>query len=55
LERAFLVVVSGLVQKGLWMRELSYTGVFWTLLSVGGELFCAAFIVGLLHLLWINL
>jgi hypothetical protein len=51
---AFLVVVSGLIQKGLWMRELGYTGVFWTLLSVRWELFCAAFVVALLYL-WINL
>src|ERR1022692_4948723 len=51
---AFLAVVSGLTQKGLWMRELGYTGVFWTLLSVRWELFCAAFVVALLYL-WINL
>jgi len=51
---AFLVVVSGLIQKGLWMRELGYTRVFWTLLSVRWELFCAAFVVALLYL-WINL
>ena len=36
------------------MRQLGYAGVFWTLLSVRWELFCAAFVVALLYL-WINL
>ena len=34
---AFVVVLStvlGLVQKWLWMRQLDYVGIFWTLLSV---------------------
>ena len=51
---ALLAVISGLIQKGLWMRQLGYSGVFWTLLSVRWELFCAAFVVALLYL-WINL
>ena len=51
---ALLVVISGLIQKGLWMRQLGYTGVFWTLLSLRWELFCVAFVVALLYL-WINL
>ena len=51
---AFLAVISGLIQKGLWMRQLGYSGVFWTLLSLRWELFCAAFVVALLYL-WINL
>ena len=42
---ALLAVISGLLQKWLWMRELGYTGVFWTLLSVRWELFCGAFVV----------
>ena len=29
-----LTVILGLVQKWLWMRELNYSGIFWTLLSV---------------------
>jgi uncharacterized protein len=49
-----LVVISGWIQKWLWMRQLGYTDVFWTLLSVRWELFCVAFVVALLYL-WINL
>jgi len=49
-----LVVVSGCVQKGLWMHQLGYTGVFWTLLAVRWALFCVVFVVALLYL-WINL
>ena len=51
---ALLAVISGLIQKWLWMRQLGYSGVFWTLLSVRWELFCVAFVVALLYL-WINL
>jgi len=51
---ALLAVISGLVQKGLWMQQLGYSGVFWTLLSLRWELFCVAFVVALLYL-WINL
>ena len=51
---ALLAVISGLIQKGLWMRQLGYTGVFWTLLSLRWGLFCAAFVVAFLYL-WINL
>ena len=48
-----LVVISGYIQKGLWMRQLGYSGVFWTLLALRWELFCGAFVVALLYL-WIN-
>ena len=51
---ALLAVISGLIQKGLWMGQLGYSGVFWTLLSLRWELFCVAFVVALLFL-WINL
>jgi len=51
---AILAFIPGWIQKWLWMRQLGYTGVFWTLLSVRWELFCAAFVVALLYL-WINL
>lgn len=50
---ALLVVISGYIQKGLWMRQLGYSGVFWTLLALRWELFCVAFVVALLYL-WIN-
>jgi hypothetical protein len=49
-----LAVFAGWTQKWLWMRELGYAGVFWTILSVKWALFCAAFVVALLYL-WINL
>ena len=51
---ALLAVISGWIQKGLWMRQLGYSGVFWTLLSLRWGLFCAAFVVAFLYL-WINL
>jgi len=54
---AFVVVLStvlGLVQKWLWMRQLDYVGIFWTLLSVKWGIFGVALFVSILYL-WINL
>ena len=51
---ALLAFIPSWIQKWLWMRQLGYAGVFWTLLSVRWELSCAAFVVTLLYL-WINL
>ena len=51
---AILAFIPSWIQKWLWMRQLGYSGVFWTLFSVRWELFCAAFVVALLYL-WINL
>ena len=51
---AVVAFIPSLIQKWLWMREVGYSGVFWTLFSVRWELFCAAFVVALLYL-WINL
>ena len=51
---ALMAVISGLVQKELWMRQLGYPGVFWTLLAIRWELFCLAFLV-VFPYLWINL
>ena len=34
-----LSVVLGLVQKWLWMRQLDYAGIFWTLLSIKWGIF----------------
>ena len=34
-----LSVILGLVQKWLWMRQLDYQGIFWTLLSVRWGIF----------------
>jgi len=49
-----LANISGVIQKWLWMQQLNYTVIFWTLLSVKWQMFCLAFVVGLLYL-WINL
>jgi uncharacterized membrane protein (UPF0182 family) len=54
---AIVVVLStvlGLVQKWLWMRQLDYAGIFWTLLSVKWGIFGVALFVSILYL-WINL
>ena len=50
---AILVFISSWIQKWLWMREVGFTGVFWTLFSVRWELFGAAFL-GVFLYLWIN-
>ena len=49
-----LFVITDLLQKWLWMRQLDYDGIFWTLLSVKLGLTCVAFI-GAFLFLWINL
>ena len=49
-----LSVVLGLIQKWLWMRQLDYEGIFWTLLWVKWGIFGVTFIVSVLYL-WINL
>ena len=51
---AILAFVPSWIQKWLWMRQVGYSGIFWTLFSVRWELFGAAFVVALLYL-WINL
>jgi uncharacterized membrane protein (UPF0182 family) len=51
---ALLTIIPDWIQKGLWMRELGYLGIFWKLLSVRVELFSGAFVVTALYL-WINL
>jgi uncharacterized membrane protein (UPF0182 family) len=49
-----LAIVSGTIQKWLWMKQLDYAAVFWTLLLVRCLMFCLAFVVAFLYL-WINL
>ena len=49
-----LVGITGYLEKWLWMRQLDYTGIFWTLLSVQWAMFCSAFVFAFLYL-WINL
>ena len=49
-----LVGIAGYVEKWLWMRQVDYVGIFWTLLSVQWGMFCSAFVFAFLYL-WINL
>ena len=49
-----LQVIPDLLQKWLWMRQLNYAGIFWTLLSVKWGMTCVAF-VGAFLFLWINI
>ncbi|MGC2502472.1 MAG: UPF0182 family protein, partial [Silvibacterium sp.] len=49
-----LTVIAGLIQKWLWMRQLHYLGIFWTLLSVRWAMFGVAFVCAF-GFLWINL
>lgn len=48
-----LMAIAGNVQKWLWMRQLGYIGIFWTLLSVQWVMFCSAFVFAFLYL-WLN-
>jgi uncharacterized membrane protein (UPF0182 family) len=49
-----LSVALGLVQKWLWMRQLNYAGIFWTLLEVKWCMFAVALIASAAFL-WITL
>jgi uncharacterized membrane protein (UPF0182 family) len=49
-----VTVILRLVQKWLWMRQLGYSGIFWTLLSVKWLMFGVAAACAFLFL-WINL
>ena len=49
-----LAGVAGYLEKWLWMRQLDYTGIFWTILSVQWAMFGSAFALAFLYL-WINL
>jgi hypothetical protein len=46
--------IAGCVEKWLWMRQIDYAGIFWTLFSVQFWMFSAAFVFAFLFL-WINL
>ena len=48
-----LTVIAGLIEKWLWMRQLHYLGIFWTLLSVQWAMVGAAFVCAFVFL-WIN-
>ena len=51
---AFLVVISDWIQKDLWMHQLGYSGIFWTLLDLRCELYTGAFLAAFLFF-WFNL
>jgi uncharacterized membrane protein (UPF0182 family) len=48
-----LIAIPGFLQKWLWMRQLDYAGIFWTLFSVKVGLTCTAFALAFLFL-WLN-
>ena len=50
---AVIGVISSWIVKWLWMRNLDYEGIFWTLLSTQWILAVIAFLVAFLYL-WIN-
>jgi uncharacterized protein len=45
-----LGIITGYVEKLLWMRQLDYADIFWTLLSVQWAMFCSAFVFAFLYL-----
>ena len=47
-------MVTGYLQKWLWMGQLKYTGIFWTLFSIQWAMFFTAFAFVFLFM-WINL
>ena len=49
-----LGIITGYLEKWLWMRQLDYAGIFWTLLSVQWAMFGLAFVFAFLYL-WVNL
>ena len=49
-----LSLILGLVQKWLWMRQLDFAGIFWTLFSVKWGIFCVTLFISIVYL-WINL
>ncbi|HTW45438.1 MAG TPA: UPF0182 family protein [Acidobacteriaceae bacterium] len=49
----FLTVIAGLIQKWLWMRQVHYIGIFWTLFSVRWAMFAVAFVCAFVFL-WLN-
>src|SRR5579871_6376411 len=51
---ALVFGLPGYLQQWLWMRQLGYLGIFWTLLSVQWIMFAAAFAFAFLFL-WINI
>lgn len=48
---AILAVLAGLIQKWLWMRQIAYADIFWTILSMRWGLFGVAFVVTFAYVL----
>jgi uncharacterized membrane protein (UPF0182 family) len=48
-----LIAIPGFLQKWLWMRQLDYAGIFWTLVSFKVGLAVVGFVVAFLFL-WLN-
>src|SRR6204780_3292596 len=48
-----LIAIPNFLQKWLWMRQLDYAGIFWTLFAVKVGLVCAAFAFAAAFL-WLN-
>jgi hypothetical protein len=48
-----LSVLTGLIQKWLWMQQVHYLGIFWTLVSVRWAMFGVAFVCAFCFL-WLN-
>jgi uncharacterized membrane protein (UPF0182 family) len=46
--------ITGYIEKWLWMRQLDYAGIFWTIFSVQWVMFSSAFVIAFLFL-WFNL
>lgn len=51
---AILAGIASYIEQWLWMRQLDYVGVFWTLFSAQAGMFTSAFVFAFLYL-WINL
>jgi uncharacterized membrane protein (UPF0182 family) len=47
-------LVTAYLEKFLWMAQLHYTGIFWTLFSVQWAMFAVAFVVVFVFI-WVNL
>jgi uncharacterized membrane protein (UPF0182 family) len=47
-------MVTGYLEKWLWMGELHYSGIFWTMFSVQWTMFAAAFVI-VFAFMWLNL
>jgi len=49
-----VLALANYVEQWLWMRQVDYVGIFWTLLSVQWVMFGSAFVFAFLYL-WLNL